>query len=64
MGKDSIIALGMIGAWAEHEEKFFLDKIVAAKNGVITLTVSEAENLVEAMNRLQEGIVAVIHEEA
>ena len=64
MGKDSITALGMIGAWAEHEEKFLLDKIVTARNGVVTMTVKEAETFVEALNRLQEGIVAVLHEEA
>lgn len=63
MDYDSIIALGTIGAWSEHTEAWLLDRIVAAKGADITLSSAEASTMVEALNRLQEGLVLVIEHE-
>lgn len=53
--------LGMIGAWSQDTERFFMDKLITGKRK-ITLTRDEAENIVEALNRIQDGLVAVINE--
>lgn len=64
MNADQITALGMIGAWAESEEKFLLDKINAAHGGEITLTTVQAAALVEALNRVQDLLIATLNEAA
>lgn len=59
---DYVVVLGMIGAWAEHQEAFLLDKIVASEGGSITISADEAGVFVEGLNRLQEGLVIVLNE--
>ncbi|MGJ7040434.1 MULTISPECIES: hypothetical protein [Shinella] len=64
MDDDSITALGMIGAWSQHTEAWLLDRIVLANGGDIVMSSAEASTMVEALNRLQEGLVLVINENA
>ena len=48
--------LGMIGAWSQDTERFLIDKHVDEKSEIV-LTRAETENMLEALNRIQEGLV-------
>jgi len=60
---EGVAVLGMIGAWSQDTERFLMDKLITGKSK-ITLTRDEAENVVEALNRIQEGLVFVLNGDA
>jgi hypothetical protein len=60
---DRVVALGMIGAWAQHEEKFFLDMVIASTDGTITMSVEQGQIFVEALNRIQNLLVAILNDD-
>lgn len=64
MDDEYVTVLGMIGAWSQQAEAWLLDKVVAADGGVVTISSAEASSMVEALNRMQEGLVIVLNEYA